>query len=64
MTRGQNKGRASGINTLSSHVFNRSRFHPQKVYAWTHKAPKAGIVNGIIPIQQTKRQEFDDNLLH
>ena len=63
-SRGQNKRGASGINTLSSHVFNRSRFHPQKVYGHTPKAPKIGIVNGIIPLQQSKRQTFDDNLLH
>ncbi len=35
--RGQNTGRASGISTLSSTVYDRSRFHPQKVYSWTHQ---------------------------
>ncbi len=38
-SRGQNKGRASGINTLSSKVFNRSRFHATKNYNYTHKPP-------------------------
>ena len=40
--RGQNKRGASGINTLSSKVFDRSRFHAQKNYAWTHKSAKLG----------------------
>ena len=35
--RGQNKGRASGINTLSSKVFTRGAFHAQRTYTWTHK---------------------------
>ena len=63
VSRGQNKGRASGINTLSSKVFNRSRFHAQKTYGWTPKAPKLGIVSGIIPVQQSKRQTFHDTLI-
>ncbi|MFI5459969.1 MAG: hypothetical protein ACHRXM_31500 [Isosphaerales bacterium] len=63
INRGQNKGRASGINTLSSKVYDRSRFHAQKNYNWTHKPPKSGIVNGVIPTQ-TKRQVFNDQLLH
>jgi hypothetical protein len=62
--RGQNPGRARGISTLSSNVFNRSRFHATKNYGFTHKAPKLGIVNGIIPIQDQRRQTFDDGLLH
>jgi len=61
--RGQNKGRAGGINTLSSKVYDRSRFHAQKNYNWTHKPPKSGIVNGVIPTQ-TKRQVLNDQLLH
>jgi FG-GAP repeat len=63
INRGQNKGRASGINTLSSKVYNRSRFHAQKDYAWTHKAPKVGILKGVVPIQSA-RQRFRDNLIH
>jgi hypothetical protein len=62
--RGQKTGPAGDIDTLSSHVFDRSRFHPQRKYGFTHKAPKLGIVNGIIPMQQKRRQTFDDNLLH
>jgi len=61
--RGQNKGRAGGINQLSSTVYDRSRFHAQKTYNWTHKAPKSGIVSGVIPVQ-TKRQTLSDTLLH
>jgi hypothetical protein len=61
--RGQNTGRALGVYTLSSKVFDRSRFHPQKVYSWTHNPPKDELVDGVIPTQ-TKHQSFDDNLLH
>jgi hypothetical protein len=61
--RGQNKGRALGVFTLSSTVFNRSRFHAQKTYTWTHKPPKLGVLNRVIPTQ-TRVQTFDDNLLH
>ncbi len=46
---GQNQGRASGINTLSSHVYDRSLFHAQKTYSWTHKTAKVGIVSGVVP---------------
>ena len=62
-SRGQNSGRALGVFTLSSRVFDRSRFHPQRVYSWTHRPPKATLVNGVIPAQ-LKHQSFDDNLLH
>ena len=61
--RGQNKGRALNVFTLSSKVFNRSRFHGQKTYTWTHKPPKVGLLRGVVPIQ-TKTQTFDDNLLN
>jgi hypothetical protein len=60
---GQNQGQASGINTLSNHVFNRSVFHAQKVFSWEHKTAKIGIVSGVVPTQ-SKRQVFVDNLLH
>ena len=54
--RGQNQGRASGINTLSSsHVFNRSRFHAPKLYTWTHKTAKVGNVTGVVPLQLKSR---------
>jgi hypothetical protein len=62
ISRGQNNGEASGINTLSSRVFNRSRFHAQRNYTWTHKPPKVGLIRGVVPIQ-LKTQRFDDNLL-
>jgi hypothetical protein len=61
--RGQNQGRASGINTLSNHVFSRGTFHAQKTYTWTHKTAKIGNVSGVIPIQ-LKREVFRDNLIH
>jgi hypothetical protein len=62
-SRGQNRKNASGINTLSSTVFDRSRFHASKNYTFTHKGPKVGILRGVIPIQE-KTQRFDDNLIH
>ncbi len=52
-----------GITTLSSTVFDRSRFHGQKTYTWTHKGPKVGILSGVVPTQ-TKTERFVDNLLH
>lgn len=60
--RGQNKGRASGINTLSSKVFTRGAFHAQKNYTWTHKTAKVGDVKGILPLQ-SRTQSFDDDLI-
>ena len=65
-SRGQNRrpsGEARGLNTLSSHVFDRSRFHAQSTYTYTHKAPKVKILNGVIPAQ-SRTQRFIDNLLH
>jgi hypothetical protein len=61
--RGQNTGRASGINTLSAHVFSRSRFHAQKNYAWTHKTAKVGNVSGVVPLQ-LRKEAFKDDLIH
>ncbi len=61
-SRGQNKGRALGVFTLSSKVYDRSRFHPSKDYNYTHKGPKVGILKGVIPSQET-RQHFGDNLI-
>ena len=60
--RGQNKGRASGINTLASGVFTRGAFHAQKIYKWTHKTAKVGDVTGVLPLQ-SRTQSFDDNLI-
>jgi hypothetical protein len=60
---GWNDGRASGINTLSRRVFNRSRFHAQRNYDYTHKGAKLGLIKGVIPTQLT-RAHFGDNLLH
>jgi hypothetical protein len=63
--RGQRTGRggkAQGVTTLSSKVFDRSRFHPQRDYNFTHKGPKVGILKGVIPTQQT-REHFGDNLI-
>ncbi len=64
LNRGQTHTRATGVYTLPSRVFNRSRFHAQKVYTWTHKPPKSGgVLTGVIPTQ-VKTQRFDDNLAH
>ena len=62
ISRGQNQGRASGINTLASGVFSRGVFHAKKIYTFTHKAPKVGNVTGVVPIQ-ARLERFDDNLL-
>jgi hypothetical protein len=62
-SRGQTHSKNQGVYTLNYHVFDRSRFHPQRNYNWTHKAPKVGILKGVVPIQST-RQHFGDNLLH
>ncbi len=66
ISRGQHTGRggrAQGITTLSSKVFDRSRFHATANYNYTHKGPKVGILSGVIPSQST-RQHFQDGLLH
>jgi hypothetical protein len=60
LNRGQNTGRASGINTLSSHVFNRSLFHAQKTYSYVHKTATIGNTSGVIPLQ-LRRETFGDN---
>jgi hypothetical protein len=62
LNRGQSRFIAEGIHTLSYKVFDRGRFHPQRNFAWTHKPPRAALVNGVIPVQ-TKRQRFNDNLV-
>jgi hypothetical protein len=62
--RGQNEGWDSdGINTLGPHVFNRSSFHAQKLYTWTHNNHKLGAISGIVPTR-FNTQRFKDNLLH
>jgi hypothetical protein len=53
-------GRAQGVTTLSSTVFDRSRFHPQRNYNFTHKGPKVGILKGVIPTQLS-REHYGDN---
>ena len=62
-SRGQTHSKNQGVYTLNSHVFDRSRFHAQKNYNWTHKGTKLGILKGVVPIQRT-RAHFGDNLLH
>jgi len=52
-----------GVDTLNHTVFDRSTFHAQKVYSWTHKAPKAAVLKGVVPVQST-HETFVDNLLH
>jgi FG-GAP repeat len=66
ISRGQNTrpdGGTRGITTLSSRVFDRSRFHAQKTYTYTHKAPKAKLLKGVVPVQ-SRTEKFVDNLLH
>jgi hypothetical protein len=63
INRGNQGHKARGIDTLSAKVFDRSRFHAQRNYAWTHKGPKIGILSGVVPTQ-TARQRFNDNLIH
>ena len=60
--RGQNQGRASGINTLSSKVYSRDVFHPTKIYTFTHKTAKIGNTTGVLPLQ-ARVERFDDNLI-
>ena len=40
VSRGQPIGRVGGFNQLRKTVFDRGRFHPQKLYTWQHKPPK------------------------
>jgi hypothetical protein len=60
--RGQNEGRASGINTLSSKVFTRDLFHAPKTYVIKHKTAKVGNVSGVVPISE-ESTVFRDDLL-
>jgi len=55
-------GKSRAVETLSNHVFNRSRFHAQKTYTWTHPKNKVGIISGVVPTQLT-REGFKDNLI-
>ncbi len=59
-SRGQPKGRIGGFNQLSSKVFDRGKFHPQKLYTWTHNPPKYGALSGVVPVQ-TRVQRYQDN---
>ncbi len=60
--RGQPRGRIGGFNQLPSHVFDRSRFHPQRYYTWTHRSHNTGFLTGIVPIQ-TRTQSYRDTQL-
>lgn len=63
-SRGQSTRTSShGFDSLTAHVFDRSQFHAQKVYSYTHKAPKAVVLKGVVPAQST-HEKFVDNLLH
>ncbi len=57
--RGQNHRIARGINQLTSHVFDRGVFHPQRNYRWTHRSPRVGVFSGVLPIQTTT-QTYND----
>jgi hypothetical protein len=61
--RGQNTGEADGINTLSRRVYDRSRFHAQQLFTWTHGRHKLGIISGVVPTR-FNTQRFLDNLIH
>jgi hypothetical protein len=60
--RGQARGRVGGFNQLSSRVFDRGRFHPQRNYTWHHRGLKLGVFRGVVPIQLTT-QHYNDNQL-
>jgi len=62
VSRGQPIGRIGGFNQLHSRVFDRGRFHPQKLYTWQHKPPKYGALSGVVPIQD-RIQRYQDNQL-
>ena len=59
-SRGQPRGRVGGFNQLSSKVFDRGSFHPQKLYTWTHKPPKYGLISGVVPVQD-RTVRYDDD---
>jgi hypothetical protein len=59
-SRGQPLGRVGGFNQLRSTVFDRGRFHPQKLYAWTHKPNQYGKLFGVVPVQD-RTQRYQDN---
>ncbi len=61
-SRGQNQGRPAASIPSRSKVFNRGASIPQKIYTWTHKPPKVGIVTGVVPIK-ANTERFDDNLI-
>jgi hypothetical protein len=63
-SRGQTSPTAHVTNTLSSHVFDRSRFHAQKIYVWKPKVPKtkSKILNTIVPAQSTTVKYIDNQL--
>jgi hypothetical protein len=55
-------GNVDEFQTLTNHVFDRGRFHPQRIYKWAHHVNKFGVLNLVVPVQ-TKHQRFVDNLL-
>jgi hypothetical protein len=58
-SRGQPRGRVGGFNQLSSKVFDRGRFHPQKLYTWTHKPYQYGLLHGVVPVQSATTRYQD-----
>ena len=62
-SRGQRLAKGRGTrSTLSAKVFDRGRFHAQKVYTFTHKTAKIGNVTGVLPLQ-ARTESFDDDLI-
>lgn len=62
VSRGQPIGRVGGFNQLRKQVFDRGRFHPQKLYTWTHNPPKYGLLTGVVPRQDATERYEDDQL--
>jgi hypothetical protein len=52
-----------GFNQLTHKVFDRGRFHPQKIYKWTHHPYTYGQLRGVVPVQDMT-QRFQDGLLN
>jgi hypothetical protein len=59
VSRGQPIGRVGGFNQLRKTVFDRGRFHPQRLYTWAHRPPKYGALVGVVPTQ-TRIQRYQD----
>jgi hypothetical protein len=61
-SRGQPIGRVGGFNQLRKTVFDRGRFHPQKLYTWEHQPYRYGKLTGVVPVQDTVQRYQDIQL--